>query len=58
MPWYPPFSYIIPSILVIYFYQAGYGPVPEGRVETGSKGVHTVVVTGQGGLGRYADGGF
>ena len=57
MPWYLPFSHFIPSILVIYCNHADYGPVPGRGVETGAKGDQSVVVTGQGGCGRDADGG-
>ena len=58
IPWYLPFSYLIPSILVIYCDQDDYGPVPGGGVETGAKGVQAVVVIGQGGFGRDAYGGL
>ena len=54
IPWYLPFSHLIPSILVIYSDRADYGPVPDGGVETRSKGVQAVVVTVQGGCGRDA----
>ena len=39
IPWYLPFLHLIPSILVIYYNQADYGPVPGGGVVTGAKGV-------------------
>ena len=58
MPWYLPFSHLIPSILVIYCDQADYKPVPGGGVENGAKGVQAVVVTGKGGRGRDADKGY
>ena len=57
MTWYLPFSHLIPITLIIYCDKADYGIVPGGRVETGAKGVQAVVVTGQGGCGRDADGG-
>ena len=56
MPWYLPFSHLIPIILIIYCDKADYGPVPGGGVETGAKGVQSVAVTGQVGCGRDADG--
>ena len=55
IPWYLPFSHFIPSILVIYYDHADYGTVPYVGVETGAKGVQSVVLTGQGGCGRDAD---
>ena len=51
------FSHLIPSILVIYCNKADYGLVPGGGVETRAKDVQAVMVTGQGGCGRDADGG-
>ena len=55
MPWCLLFSNFIPSILVIYCNQADYGPVTGGGMDTGSKGVQAVVVTGQGICGRDGD---
>ena len=57
MPWYLPFSHLIPSILVIYCDQADYVTVSDGGVENGDKGVQSVVVIGKGGCRRYEDGG-
>ena len=57
MPWYLPFSHLIPSMLVIYCEQDDYGPVPGGGVETGAKGVQAVVLTGHGECGSDTDGG-